>query len=152
MPQTSLTGTIAISNSKSCLISLRSIKLFKFWYFGIHRTTQPTQCYDSSAHTPRSSLKNSHSPKIQTEINWKINQRKSRTNDIPFLEKSCRLGTQEIPRLLWNQKVYCWSQWPRGLRHELPSLARTLGSWVRIILKAWCLCAFILYLCCSVCR
>jgi hypothetical protein len=29
------------------------------------------------------------------------------------------------------------SQWPRGLRHELSSLARTLGSWVRIPLKAW---------------
>jgi hypothetical protein len=26
---------------------------------------------------------------------------------------------------------------PRGLRHELSSLARTLGSWVRIPLKAW---------------
>jgi hypothetical protein len=29
------------------------------------------------------------------------------------------------------------SQWPRGLRHELFLLARTLGSWVRIPLKAW---------------
>jgi hypothetical protein len=29
------------------------------------------------------------------------------------------------------------SQWPRSLRHELSSLARTLGSWVRIPLKAW---------------
>jgi hypothetical protein len=29
------------------------------------------------------------------------------------------------------------SQWPRGLRHELFSLVRTLGSWVRILLKAW---------------
>jgi hypothetical protein len=29
------------------------------------------------------------------------------------------------------------SQWPRALRHELPSPARTLGSWVRIPLKAW---------------
>jgi hypothetical protein len=31
----------------------------------------------------------------------------------------------------------CRSQWPRGLRHELSSLARTLGSCVRIPLKAW---------------
>jgi hypothetical protein len=31
----------------------------------------------------------------------------------------------------WGQ-----SQWSRGLRHELSSLARTLGSWVRIPLKA----------------
>jgi hypothetical protein len=29
------------------------------------------------------------------------------------------------------------SQWPRGLGHELSSLARTLGSWVRTPLKAW---------------
>jgi hypothetical protein len=29
------------------------------------------------------------------------------------------------------------SQWPRGLRHELPSPARTLGSRVRIPLEAW---------------
>jgi hypothetical protein len=27
--------------------------------------------------------------------------------------------------------------WPRGLRHELSSIARTLGSWDRIPLKAW---------------
>jgi hypothetical protein len=40
------------------------------------------------------------------------------------------------------------SQWPRGLRHELSSLAWTLGSWVWIPLKAWMsvLCAFILFL------
>jgi hypothetical protein len=28
-------------------------------------------------------------------------------------------------------------QWPRGLSHELSSLARTQGSCVRISLKAW---------------
>jgi hypothetical protein len=46
------------------------------------------------------------------------------------------------------------TQWPQGLRHELFSLARMLESWVRIPLKAWMsvLCAFILCLCCSVCR
>jgi hypothetical protein len=33
--------------------------------------------------------------------------------------------------------VSCRSQWPRGLKHELSSLARTLGSWVRIPLRAW---------------
>jgi hypothetical protein len=36
------------------------------------------------------------------------------------------------------------SQWPNGLRHELPSHARTLGSWVRG--KDSVLCAFILFL------
>jgi hypothetical protein len=29
------------------------------------------------------------------------------------------------------------SQWPRGLRHELSSLFRTLGSRVRFPLEAW---------------
>jgi hypothetical protein len=45
------------------------------------------------------------------------------------------------------------SQWPRDLRHELSSLARTLGSWVRIPLKSWMsVCTFILCLCRFVCR
>jgi hypothetical protein len=44
-----------------------------------------------------------------------------------------------------------WS--PRGLRNELSSIARTLGSWVRIPLKAWMsVYAFILCSCCPVCR
>jgi hypothetical protein len=29
------------------------------------------------------------------------------------------------------------SQWQRGLRHELSSPPRTLGSWVRIPFEAW---------------
>jgi hypothetical protein len=29
------------------------------------------------------------------------------------------------------------SQWPHGLRHEMSSSSRTLGSWARIPLKAW---------------
>jgi hypothetical protein len=37
--------------------------------------------------------------------------------------------------------VFCFSfhlmQWPRCLRHEMSSPAPTLGSWVRIPLKAW---------------
>jgi hypothetical protein len=37
--------------------------------------------------------------------------------------------------LLVNGKL-CQLQWPRGLGHELSSLAWTLGSWVRIPLKA----------------
>jgi hypothetical protein len=38
------------------------------------------------------------------------------------------------------------SQWPRGIRHELSSPARTLGSWIRIPLKAR-MSAFILCFC-----
>jgi hypothetical protein len=48
---------------------------------------------------------------------------------------------------------HCRSQWSRGLRPALSSIARTLGSWVRIPLKAWMfVCASILCLCCPVCR
>jgi hypothetical protein len=45
------------------------------------------------------------------------------------------------------------SQWPRGLRHELSSLARTLASWVRIPLKAWkslCVCDVFVSFCLQV--
>jgi hypothetical protein len=52
------------------------------------------------------------------------------------------------PSATWGRAMPWWqgTQWPRGLRHELSSVARTLGSWVRIQLKAWMsvLCAFIL--------
>jgi hypothetical protein len=47
----------------------------------------------------------------------------------------------------------CRSQWPRGLRHELSSLARTLELWVRMpLMVMMSVCAFILCLCCPVCR
>jgi hypothetical protein len=36
-----------------------------------------------------------------------------------------------------HMSIFYRSQWPRGLGHELSSLTRTLGSWVRILLKAW---------------
>jgi hypothetical protein len=54
-----------------------------------------------------------------------------------------------------TKSISVWdrSRWPRGLRHELSSVAWTLGSWVRILLKAWMsVCAFILCLCWPVCR
>jgi hypothetical protein len=65
-----------------------------------------------------------------------------------------RTGTNlPLPVLLLLFLIICRSQWPRGLRYEMFSLARTLGSWVRIPLKPWMsVCAFILCLCCSVCR
>jgi hypothetical protein len=44
----------------------------------------------------------------------------------------CRLN-----KFAWLLDVTYRSQWARGLRHELSSLARTLGSWVRIPLEAW---------------
>jgi hypothetical protein len=52
---------------------------------------------------------------------------------------------------LWNM-LWIVSQWPRCLRHEPPSPAQTLGSWVRIPLNAWMSKYVILCLWCSVCR
>jgi hypothetical protein len=42
-----------------------------------------------------------------------------------------------LNHLVYMHVCVCPSQWPRGLRHELSSLARILGSWVRIPIKAW---------------
>jgi hypothetical protein len=47
--------------------------------------------------------------------------------------------------------IRMWSQWPRGLGHELSSPAQTLRSWVWIPVKSW-MSVFILCLCCPVCR
>jgi hypothetical protein len=57
-------------------------------------------------------------------------------------------GTKLTTYVCVTYTVYCRSQWPRGLSHELSSLARTLGSWVRNPLKAgMSVCAFILCSC-----
>jgi hypothetical protein len=42
-----------------------------------------------------------------------------------------------IPLTTYTVPMHCRSQWPRGLRHEKSSLARTLGSWVQTPHKAW---------------
>jgi hypothetical protein len=44
-----------------------------------------------------------------------------------------------------NIKHWCPSQWPRRPRHNLPFTARTLGSWVRILLDV---CPRLSVLCC----
>jgi hypothetical protein len=84
----------------------------------------------------------------------------------PLLKRSIRIEDLLKENSHWsqvflntNREVWIaegqnrWSRWPRDLRHELFSLARTLGSWVRNLLKSWMsVCAFILCLCFSVCR
>jgi hypothetical protein len=54
----------------------------------------------------------------------------------------------------YNELYECRSQLLRGLRHEISSLVRALGSGVPIPLKGMNICvyAFILCLYCSVCR
>jgi hypothetical protein len=52
-----------------------------------------------------------------------------------------------------NDVELCRSQWSRGLMHELSSLARKLGSWVRIPVKAWMsVCVSFVFVCFPVCR
>jgi hypothetical protein len=48
----------------------------------------------------------------------------------------CGGHSQWAPQMLVTFNI-CRSQWPRGLRHEMPFPAQTLGSWVRIPLEAW---------------
>jgi hypothetical protein len=61
----------------------------------------------------------------------------------PFVGTHIRYTYQNPGPISWLRNLFCFSeslrrsQWPRGLRHELSSPARTLGSWVRISLKAW---------------
>jgi hypothetical protein len=85
----------------------------------------------------------------------------SLSNPLPIYHVIIRLhitwATEIVVKYTKNKEEYAHahvpSQWPCGLRHELSSPSRMLGSWVRIPLKAWMsVCAFILCLCCPVCR
>jgi hypothetical protein len=67
-----------------------------------------------------------------TAVRWNGRCRKRITFSIPFLGPQF-MNIREYYILI----VIGHSQWPRGLRHELSSPARTLGSWVRILLEAW---------------
>jgi hypothetical protein len=53
----------------------------------------------------------------------------------PKNRKSC--FAHRILHFVWVIAVFRPSQWPRVLRHEPSSPARTMGSWVRIPLMAW---------------
>jgi hypothetical protein len=57
-----------------------------------------------------------------------------------------------ISKLILGREVIRRSQWLRGLRHELSSFFRTLGSWFESHSRHGRLCAFILCFCCSVYR
>jgi hypothetical protein len=63
-------------------------------------------------------------------------------SSILMMEAIYSFDTSADLRLLyWTNLMFVSSvhrsQWPRGLGHELSSLARTLGSRVRIPLEAW---------------
>jgi hypothetical protein len=60
-----------------------------------------------------------------TTVPWRLEKYKHIINRVIYIFQAFKI-----------LNVVCRSQWPRGLRHELSSLARTLGSWVRIALEA----------------
>jgi hypothetical protein len=81
--------------------------------------------------------------KSPTHGNPSIYSRSGRiTNEID-IHPICKSLLLRIQYLCGLEHV-CRSQWPRGLRHVLSSLARMLGVWVRIQHKAW---MFGVYLC-----
>jgi hypothetical protein len=96
-----------------------------------------------------------HSTKF---IAWYTDRVLKRATNCPCVSETdflwCTARLMILYLMKYKGKDYmCRSQWPRGLRHELSSLARTLGSWVRNPLKAWMsVCAFIMCLCCPLCR
>jgi hypothetical protein len=53
-----------------------------------------------------------------------------------------------MPRGIFGSRIEKGlSQWLSGVRHELSSLSRTLGSWVRIRLTAWMSCVRLFRVC-----
>jgi hypothetical protein len=73
------------------------------------------------------------------------------TEESPLLKHYTvvRNVTYQVYKIYFPCCLTCRPQWPRRLRHELSSLARALGLWVRIPFKAWIfVCvysAFVLY-------
>jgi hypothetical protein len=69
-------------------------------------------------------------------------------NSVRVFLRNRSLKPDLLPAFLWIQYCDCRSEWPRGLRHELSSLARTLGSWVRIppkVLMSVCFCSVFVF-------
>jgi hypothetical protein len=69
---------------------------------------------------------------------WNTSSRRlyGRMSPRTFVTSYCNMQ-HDLCRLYLLRTYECRSQWPRGIRRELSSLARALGSWVRIPLKAW---------------
>jgi hypothetical protein len=88
-------------------------------------------------------------------FNRSIRDRKDYIRGRLFWPLKVNIPSRRLPLsryVRWAHTEVCRSHWPRSLRYELSSLARTLGSGVRIPFKTWMCVWFILCLCCSVCR
>jgi hypothetical protein len=81
-----------------------------------------------------------HSPYVF--MSWSLSTKTTLT--LPYSKPPTDVGIS----FKLNSRIR-WSQWPRRLRHEISSLAKTLGSWVWIPLEAR-MSAFFKCLCCPV--
>jgi hypothetical protein len=80
-------------------------------------------------------------------LNWGVLKRNVNTADMHFsrlqfffrsIAKMCvTMPYRTEANLCSLSKLNRRTRWPRGLRHALFSLTRTLGSWARIPLEAW---------------
>jgi hypothetical protein len=78
-----------------------------------------------------------------------------------YVAKYCPMGTDlqknkwtHTHKLIFYSHIYmlfCRSQWPSGLRQVMSTTARTLGSHVRILLRAW-MCVRVFLCCVVLCR
>jgi hypothetical protein len=60
------------------------------------------------------------------------------TNLLRVSSNKSYINILPIKQFWWRSIAsFCRSQWPCGLRHDVSLPAQTLGSWVRIQLKAW---------------
>jgi hypothetical protein len=108
-----------------------------FWPYRNKTTNRvPTRLKNGRWQTARASVQ---AETLERKEN-RIYERKKITERKPKIRTRLR-STEKIT--YWFQDfiiINYWShrsQWMRGLRHELSLLSRTLGSWVRITLKAW---------------
>jgi hypothetical protein len=87
-------------------------------------------------------------------ISVKTSHRRYNINtNISDMQKLFLSGIEETPQNVSDGiLVHRRSQWPRSIRHELYSLARTLGSGFDTQWRRGSLCAFILCLCCPLYR
>jgi hypothetical protein len=86
---------------------------------------------------------------VKLTIHLQLVPRSRKCGSIRPVLNSLSTGTV-LPMYIY---IYSQSQLPRGLKHERSSLARTLGSWVRIPLRAWMfgMCMRLFYVCVVLC-
>jgi hypothetical protein len=117
-----------IHKSPSSVLILRQsspVYSFTFYYFG-------TSCNIVLPSMPKSSKW--FLPSVFNENESKLNYSTTFSGNSSTKFHRTRSAVSDVALA---EGVTCRSQWPRSLTHKLSSSAPTLGSWVRIPLKAW---------------